>query len=55
MFKGFMGGCIRPLVIIRRGVTAYGGIGHMHFIQSIQMRKCAALPLFMGLLGYFIH
>ncbi len=48
MFKGFVGGCIRPLVIIRRGVTAYGGIGYMHFIQSIQIRKFAVLPLFMG-------
>ena len=33
-------------------------IGHLHylwFIQFIQTRECAVLPLFMGFLGYFIH
>lgn len=55
VFKGFVGACIRPLVIIRRGVTACGGIGYMHFIQFIQTRECAVFPLFMGILGCFIH
>lgn len=55
IFKGFVGACIRPLVIIRRGVTACGGIGYMHFIQNIQKCKSVVFPLFMRFFGCFIH
>ena len=44
-----------PLVIIWRGVTACGGVSHMHFIQNIHTRGCAVFPLFIGLWGYFIQ